>query len=214
MSAANDIALLQQLAAYLADVGARASNLQADAQGLSPAIPPPVAGTLDPYTQFLTDILTADQAVNQGAINPSNAAALTIPTIITDIQQMAGQVAQGATAQQQIAALQAKVQSDAQLIDNLNQQIAALKQQIVPAPGGGTPKPAAPQTMSTAAVMTGVATVLAIAGGVWYVTSQAKTKAKEARAAGTFRPKAAASAAEDDEEEERVPTARRLGRAS
>jgi len=216
MSAANSIALLQQIATYLSTVSTAASSLKSDAQGLSPAIPNPAPGTLDPYTPFLEDILTADQAVNGGVINPGNAATLTIPTIIADIQQMSNQIAQSATAQQQVSALQAKVQSDAQLISNLNQQIAALQKQIVPAPGGfgaPAPKPTAAQPMSTAAVLTGVATVLAIAGGVWYVTKQAQTKAKEARAAGTFRPKA--SAAEGDEgEEDRVPTVRRLRRAS
>jgi hypothetical protein len=88
------------------------------------------------------------------------------------------------------SAIDAYAQAAQNQITQLQVQVTQLQAQIasLQAPKAQAVPPAAnPNVMTTSTFLVGVASVLAIGGGVWWVARNAKTKAREAHAAGAFK---------------------------
>jgi hypothetical protein len=221
MAIADDITLLQQLATYLQAISAAAGNLNADAAALSAALPVEPTGTPSPYTQFIVDIQNASKAILSGDVNPSSVASSLTTAVIPDLQAALATQTQLAQCQAQVLSLTKGSQANLQqlaaaqtLITQQQTQIAGYAQRFAALPASDTTPapPPPPNVMTTGTFLVGIAAILGIGAGAYYVTKQAKTKAKEAHAAGVFKPRrAAAREGEEEEEEEDVtPAARQM----
>jgi hypothetical protein len=171
----SDIQQLQAIGGYLNGINTAAAGLKDDSNAVTTQATTAQAN--------LTGVIAPDILAAYNAIFGS--AAGTPADMATAVTYAANDFANLNAA---YIALQATVASQ-------QTQIASLQAQI----SGKASPPASsttnPNQMTTTTFLVGVASVLAIGGGVWWVARNAKTKAREAHASGAFKPKVAADAA-------------------
>jgi hypothetical protein len=164
------LTLMSAVAVYLNGVDGVTANLPAAVATLTPLVEP--AGTTPDLiaANALAGITTAYTTITSNATVGSPA---TIASSMSIAEASIDAYAQAA---------QATITSQAALITQLQVQVASLQ-----APKTTVVAPVAnPNVMTTSTFLVGVASVLAIGGGVWWVARNAKTKAREAHAAGAF----------------------------
>jgi hypothetical protein len=205
-----DLQLLTSIGEYINSLKAGVQNLPDNVAALTSAL----TGSTDPVvTDALTSITNAYNAVfGNATLGTPDVMAGNQHYAVQDLTNFANSSVASlnmnrvalSTLQNQVAILQGQVTAQQATIVQLEAGSGT-------AGGGGggggsippvgvPPKPPAkpatnPNQMSTTTFLVGVASVLAIGGGVWWVARNAKAKAKEAHAAGAFKPKPAAIAA-------------------
>jgi hypothetical protein len=187
----SDLATLTSIANYLETVQTAGQNLNADAQAILEAVPAAPGDTASVVQPQVTDIQAAYTAIFTTPIGLPSTVASKIATVIADLAAYANSVAADAAASTAAANAAAATIADHQATISRLESIVA--QPTAPLVATTTTTTTAsvtpPNQMTTTTFLVGVASVLAIGGGVWWVARNAKTKAREAHESGAFKKK-------------------------